>query len=54
VFFALFGTLTLLTGDDRHAMLIWVGILVALLAYVFRIIGKFWIELEQERTDQDC
>jgi putative flippase GtrA len=51
VFVALFGALSLLTGGDRHAMSIWVGILVALIAYVFRFIGKFWIESEQQRSN---
>jgi putative flippase GtrA len=51
VFVSIFGALSLLAGEGRHTMSIWVGILVALMAYVFRFIGKFWIESEQQRSN---
>jgi hypothetical protein len=51
LFFATFGGLNLLVGVDRHAMSIVVGIAGALLSYVFRWVGKYWVEFERQRLD---
>lgn len=51
LFFATFGGLNLLVGVNRHAMSIPVGLAVSLLSYLFRCIGKYWIESEQQRSD---
>lgn len=49
--FVVFGSANLISGNRKYVMFTIVAAGISLLAYLFRLVGRCWIDAERQRSD---